>query len=265
MSALDDEMLALMRFVSERTIMPRWRNLATGDVIEKSQNELVTIADREAEEFLAEALAKLAPDVPIVGEEAAHADSSVLDRLSGPCWIVDPIDGTHNYAHGRTPFGIMVALADGGEAIAGWIYDPVKDRFCHARRGEGAFVNGERIAARPTGSEPPVAAISVIFLGEARRESVNSHVAPHYRVVETPRCAAEQYPRLVLGENDVSFFERTLAWDHAAGVLFLNEAGGKVCRPDGSPYRVDETERTGMIGAASPSLWDGLAALYAKL
>ena len=70
---------------------------------------------------LTPALAKLAPDVPIVGEEAAHADPSVLDRLSGPCWIVDPIDGTHNYAHGRTPFGIMVALADAGETIAGWL------------------------------------------------------------------------------------------------------------------------------------------------
>ncbi|MFN6935740.1 MAG: inositol monophosphatase family protein [Tsuneonella sp.] len=265
MSALDDEMLALMRFVSERTIMPRWRNLAEGDVIEKAHDELVTIADREAESFLTDALAKLAPDLPIVGEEAAHADPVVLDRLSGPCWIVDPIDGTHNYAHGKTPFGIMVALADAGEAIAGWIYDPVQERFCHARRGEGAFVDGERVSARPTGNEPPVAAISMIFLDEQRRQAVNAHVAPHYQVVETPRCAAEQYPRLALGQNDVSFFERTLAWDHAAGVLFLNEAGGKVCRPDGSPYRVDEIERPGMIGAASPRLWDGLAGLYAKL
>ncbi|ANY20431.1 Inositol-1-monophosphatase [Tsuneonella dongtanensis] len=265
MSALDDEMLALMRFVSQRTILPRWRNLAEGDIIEKAQDELVTVADREAEAFLTEALTKLAPDVPIVGEEAAHADPSVLDHLSGQCWIVDPIDGTHNYAHGKSPFGIMVALADAGEAIAGWIYDPVRDRFCHARRGEGAFVNGDRVEARPTGDEPPVAAISVIFLDQHRRKAVNDHVAPHYRVVETPRCAAEQYPRLALGENDVSFFERTLAWDHAAGVLWLNEARGKVCRPDGSPYRVDEVDRTGIIGAASPALWDVLATLYAKL
>ena len=265
MSALDDEMLALMRFVSERTILPRWRNLGESDVIEIAHDDLVTVADREAEAFLAEALAKLAPDVPIVGEEAAHADPSVLDRLSGPCWIVDPIDGTHNYAHGRTPFGIMVALADAGETIAGWIYDPVQKRFCHARRGEGAFVDGDRVSARSTGNEPPIAAISVIFLDEDRRRAVAEHVAPHYEVVETPRCAAEQYPRLALGQNDVSFFERTLAWDHAAGVLFLNEAGGKVCRPDGSPYRVDEIDRTGMIGAASPALWDGLAELYAKL
>ena len=62
----------------------------------------------------------------------------------------------------------------------------------------------------------------------------------------------------------MSIFERTLAWDHAAGVLCLNEAGGKAARPDGSPYRVDEWDRPGLLGAASPALWDELAALYAK-
>ena len=93
---------------------------------------------------------------------------------------------------------------------------------------------------------------------------MKAHIAPHYRVVDIPRCAAEQYPRLVLGENDVSIFERTLPWDHAAGVLFVNEAGGKAARPDGSPYRVDE-DRTGLIGAASPALWEELAQRIAAL
>ena len=101
--------------------------------------------------------------------------------------------------------------------------------------------------------------------GPAQRAAVRDHIAPHYRLVDTPRCAAEQYPRLALGENDVSLFERTLAWDHAAGVLWLNEAGGRVARPDGSPYRVDEPERSGLIGAASPALWDELAALYDRM
>ena len=63
----------------------------------------------------------------------------------------------------------------------------------------------------------------------------------------------------MLGENDITIFERTLAWDHAAGVLLLNEAGGKVARPDGQPYRVDEHQRPSLIGAASPALWDELA------
>ncbi|MEB3415203.1 inositol monophosphatase family protein [Alteriqipengyuania sp. WL0013] len=254
-----------MRFAAERAILPRFRNLSDEDIVEKAADDLVTVADRETEEFLTEALRKLQPGVPVVGEEAVHADPSLIGKLSGPCWIVDPIDGTHNFAHGKAPFGIMIALADAGEAVAGWIYDPLSGRFCHARRGEGAFIGEKRIAAQVTGETPPVAAISVIFLDQARREAVEAHVAPHYRVVETPRCAAEQYPRLALGENDVSFFERTLAWDHAAGALWVNEAGGRIARPDGSPYRVDEPDRTGMIGAASPALWDGLAELYAKL
>ncbi|MHA6317556.1 inositol monophosphatase family protein [Altererythrobacter sp. CAU 1778] len=264
-SALDAEILALMRYVSDRVILPRWKNLSAGEIIEKAEDDLVTVADRESEAFLTEALAKLAPGVAIVGEEAAHADPGVLDHLSGACWIIDPIDGTHNFARGEGPFGIMLVLADAGEAVAGWIYDPVAERFCHARRGEGAFVDGQRVTASATGEDRPVAAISTIFLDPARRAAVTEHIMPHYRVVETPRCAAEQYPRLALGENDVSFFERTLAWDHAAGTLWLNEAGGKVCRPDGSPYRVDEVGRTGMIGAASPALWDDLAALYERL
>ena len=91
------------------------------------------------------------------------------------------------------------------------------------------------------------------------------HLAPHYRLVDIPYCAAEQYPRLALGIDDVSLFERTLAWDHAAGALWLNEAGGRAARPDGSAYRVDEWGRPGLLGAASPALWDGLAERYAKM
>ena len=260
MTALDNEIRDLLRFASERSMLPRFRNLEAGEIELKEKDDPVTIVDREVEAFLTDALTKLAPDVPVVGEEAAHADPSVLDHLSSQCWIIDPLDGTKNFSEGKDPFGIIIALADAGETVAGWLYDPKADRLCHARKGEGAFVNGERVTAQTTGSDPAVAAISVIFLDEEKRAQVNERLAPHYTLAETPRCAAEQYPRLALGQNDVSFFERTLAWDHAAGVLWLNEAGGKVARPDGSPYRVDDWARKGMLGAASPALWDELAA-----
>ena len=120
-------------------------------------------------------------------------------------------------------------------------------------------MGGEQVQARTTGSHPPVAAISLVFMDPARREAVKQGIAPYYTLVDIPRCAAEQYPRLALGVNDLSVFERTLAWDHAAGVLFLNEAGGKAARPDGRPYRVDEAHLPGLLGAASPALWDELA------
>ena len=259
MSALDAEILDLLRFASQRSILPRFRNLAEGEIVEKARGELVTVVDREVEEFLTEALTRLAPGVPVVGEEAAHADPAVLDALADQCWIVDPLDGTHNFASGQGPFGIIVALADAGEAVAGWLYDPQTDRFCRAKRGEGAFVGEDRIKSQTTGETPPVAAISMLFMDETERAFAEANVAPHYRLVDIPRCAAEQYPRLALGENDVSLFSRTLPWDHAAGVLWLNEAGGKAVRPDGSPYRVDEMERKGLIGAASPALWDEIA------
>jgi len=88
---------------------------------------------------------------------------------------------------------------------------------------------------------------------------MKAKVAPHYTLVDIPRCAAEQYPRIVSGVNDVSIFERTLAWDHAAGVLFVNEAGGRAARPDGSPYRVDRHLQPGLIAAASPALFEAMA------
>ena len=165
-----------------------------------------------------------------------------LDRLSGPCWIVDPLDGTNNFAAGKPPFGILIAMAENGEAHTGWIYDPLNDRLCVAHRGTGAFIDGERIEAKSSGATAPIAAISLVFVDTSRREQIRRQIAPHYALVDIPRCAAEQYPRLALGQNDVSIFERTLPWDHAAGALWLNEAGGKVARPDGSAYRVDQRE-----------------------
>ena len=268
--ALTTALHALMREAAERAILPRYRTLAAHEIVSKSEPgalaDVVTIADREAEAILGEGLARLLPEAAIVGEEAAHADSAVLGRLGDTlCWIVDPLDGTNNFAEGKPPFGILIALTEYGETIAGWIYDCLSGRFCHATAGSGAFVDGERIAARGTGAIPAVAANSLVYMTPERRAAVQREIAPHYTLVDIPRCAAEQYPRLVLGQNDVAIFERTLPWDHAAGVLFVNEAGGKAARPDGSAYRVDDHARAGLIGAASPALWDEMAERLNKL
>jgi fructose-1,6-bisphosphatase/inositol monophosphatase family enzyme len=83
-------------------------------------------------------------------------------------------------------------------------------------------------------------------------------------LVDLPRCAAEQYPRLGLGENDLVFFNRTQPWDHAAGALFLNEAGGKAARYDGTPYRVDD-DKSGLLAASSPAIWDWSVDLLSAL
>lgn len=264
--ALHAAVEAIMREASERAILPHYQKLAASQIDAKAPDDVVTVADKEAEALLTERLSALLPEAAVVGEEAVFADASVMERLKDRlCWIVDPLDGTNNFAAGKPPFGVLVALADRGEAIGGWILDCLTVRFCRTHAGGGAWIDGQRIAARPTGADRPVAAISTIFLDDGAREKVLTHIAPHYTLVDIPRCAAEQYPRLVNGTNDISVFNRTLPWDHAAGVLFLNEAGGKAARPDGSPYRVDEYERRDLIGASSPALWDAFAALAAKL
>ena len=86
------------------------------------------------------------PDAAILGEEATAADSSVMERIHEPvCWVIDPIDGTGNFAAGRSPFGILIALVRGGQTEAGWIYDPATERLCHGHRGAGAWIDGEAV------------------------------------------------------------------------------------------------------------------------
>ncbi|HTH28320.1 MAG TPA: inositol monophosphatase family protein [Sphingobium sp.] len=255
---------ALIRTVARDIVLPRYRNLAAEHIHEKAADDLVTIADHESEARLAEGLAAILPDARVIGEEACVADPSLLERFGDSLvWIIDPIDGTGNFAAGRPPFGILIALAADGEARAGWLYDPLTGRMCHAVAGQGAFINGEPVRARESGMAPPVAGISLLYVDPDKRRSIITRAEGRLNMVDIPRCAAEQYPRVVLGQNDLALFERTLPWDHAAGALFLTEAGGRALRPDGLPYRVDDP-RPGLLAAASPRLWDmGAAIVFA--
>lgn len=254
---------ALIRMVARDVVLHHYQELSASQIDEKSPGDLVTFADKESERRLSAGLAAILPEASIVGEEAVEADPALIARVNdSTAWIIDPIDGTHNYAHGHPPFGMIIALIEAGETVAGWLYDPLGDRMSHAVRSGGAFINEVLVSARESGETLPVAAISTLFIPEPRRSAINSAAEGKFRLVDIPRCAAEQYPRLVLGENDVTLFERTLPWDHAAGVLFVEEAGGKAARLDGSRYLPGD-KRKGMIAAASPRLWDEAAAILA--
>jgi fructose-1,6-bisphosphatase/inositol monophosphatase family enzyme len=182
---------------------------------------------------------------------------------AGAIWIVDPVDGTNNFAEGKTPFAVMIALAIEGVVEAGWILDVVTGRLCHAARGGGAFVDGVRIAAQGSGAALPLAAIALHFLGEEKRADLVRRAEGRMTLVAIPRCAGEQYPRLALGQNDIALFERANPWDHAPGGLFLNEAGGRLARLDGSDYRIDRPG-PGLLAAASPALWEAAAETFVR-
>lgn len=252
---------ALMRDVAARIVLPRFRQLDPSEIMEKAPDDLVTVADREAEEALSAGLLDLLPDATVVGEEACAADPALAAKAATDlAWIIDPIDGTHNFASGEPPFAIMIALADGGRTEAGWILHPLTGRMYHAARGGGAFTDESPIASRGSGEALPVAGLSVSYLPPHLREQVEVRAEGHLTCVPIPRCAGEQYPRIVDGRNDVALFWRTMVWDHAPGALILEEAGGRVARFDGTPYTVGQTD-TGLIAAATPELWDRTAAI----
>ena len=246
----------LMRQVAREVVMPRFQALAAADIIEKGPGDLVTIADRESEERLAEGLSAILPQARVIGEEAVAADASILEGISdGLVWIVDPIDGTNNFASGKSPFAIMVALVEDGVTLAGWILDPVTGRLHHAVKNGGAFCDGVRIHTRASGAPLPLGALSVRYFPPDLREKFLARMQGKLADIAIPNCAGEQYPRLVSGENDIALFWRTQPWDHAPGALILTEAGGRIRRFDGAGYRVDQVG-DGLVAAATPDLWE---------
>lgn len=259
MHPLHQRVATLIERVGTDVILPRFGKLTSEHIRQKAVDDLVTVVDHESEERLAEGLARILPEAGIVGEEAAAENPALLETAgNGLRWIIDPIDGTDNFAAGRAPFGVLVALVDDGITQAGWLFDPIDGRLCHAFLGHGAWIDAERVRAEETGADLPIAAIATGYMERERATAIRARAQGKLKLVDIPKCAAEQYPRLVLGQNDIAVFERALPWDHAAGVLFVNEAGGRVCRLDGSPYRVGDL-RPGLLGAASPRLWDEAA------
>ncbi len=263
MHPLDAQVSAAMREIAAAALRPRFRRLAAGDISEKTPGDYVTIADRESEDMLTERLPRLLGGSRVIGEEACAADPALMDAVAdGTVWIVDPLDGTANFAAGREPFAMMVALVEDGETRAGWILDPIGGRMCHAALGGGAFVDGARIVSRASGAAPPIAALATRYLPAEVRAEVRERARGRFAHADPPGCAGEQYPRVALGRNDIALFWRALPWDHAPGALFLNEAGGRLARLDGTPYRVTDRAH-GLLAAATPTLWEQARAILA--
>jgi len=234
----------MMAAVAEAVILPRFRQLKSADIREKTgPTDLVTIADEEAEALLTERLSALLPGSAVVGEEAAAADPAVLDRLAGPgpVWVIDPVDGTMNFAAGRPAFAIIVALTAGGETRMGWIHDPLNRRTAWAAEGQGAWMTeaGESRRLRVAGAVPLAAmtgAMSTRYCDPETARRLEERQAGLGPVV-CLASAAHEYIRLVEGRSHYSLYHRLMPWDHAAGVLIHTEAGGHTALVDGAPYR----------------------------
>jgi len=226
---------------------------------EKSPGEWVTEADRASEAFLEPALRSLIAGSLVVGEEAASADPGVLDRLTddGSIWLIDPLDGTSNFASGISPFAIMVALVRNGDTVASWVLDPVTNQLSVSERGSGSWINGERITVGENSPELALMNGAVLrrFLPQELAEHVNTVESRFANLSHGSKCAGFDYPAIANGSMDFALYWRTLPWDHAPGVLFLQEAGGHATRPDGSEYLVADHARSGLLVARNEETW----------
>ncbi len=235
-----DQVVKVLREVSEELVLPRFRNLADGDITEKSPGDLVTIVDRETEAALGLRLADLLHGSLVVGEEAVAADHRVLERIGdpGPVWLIDPIDGTGNFAAGKEPFAVMVALLRGGVPALSVVYQPMTGLVAAAELGSGAYVDGVRVDLDhgTLTTDQLIGTVHSRYLPEALREQVTGRLDRIAERLPSRHCAGHDYPELLLGHHHFVLYWRSLPWDHAPGSLLVREAGGVVKHFDGSEY-----------------------------
>lgn len=254
-----DKVAALLREVGATVIMPRFRALKSGEIEEKSPDDFVTVADREAETALIAGLQAIIPSSTVIGEEMCHGRPELLNDLhmiDGPLWFVDPLDGTHNFMEGHTRFAIMVALRQRRETVGAWILRPADGSLAIAERGAGAFIDGQRIQTPDGGKDASALRGTILtrFLPPELREGVARNSASLGEIVPASMCAGDDYPTVARGGLDFIAYWRGLPWDHVPGALFLTEAGGSVTRYDGSEFQPDG--KSGVLAASNADIAD---------
>lgn len=261
---------AAVRRAAVTAILPRFRALAPEQVSTKSgPQDIVTEADLLSEALIAEELAKVCPHQPLLGEEGVARDPGLRARMGREtCVILDPVDGTWNFAAGLGLFAVLLAVVREGRAVWGLNHDPLLDDWLEAdETGAWAISASGR---RPLRTAPPRRAEALtgfvphgLFVGPARRAALLGGEA--YARVTSLRCAAHEYRMLVGGQVDFMLSGPVAhPWDHAAGVLAVEAAGGVVRFLDGAPYTTARGEGV-LLAASCEEVWAQVAQDFAAL
>lgn len=203
--------------------------LNKASISEKGNSNLVTEADIKAEKLIKDTILKTFPQHSILGEEGGGEKDMSAPHL----WIIDPLDGTNNYAHGFPIFSVSIAYAECGEVKAGVVYDPTRNELFSAEKQRGAFLNRERIQV----SINPLskAIVSVGFSYErgkkmqAMLKTIEKLFSKNIHGIRRCGSAALDLCYVASGRTDAYVEYEICPWDFAAGMLILNEAGG-VCK-----------------------------------
>jgi len=238
-----DAVLELLKSVADEVIRPRFRSLSDSQIDEKRPGDLVTVADREAEELITRALLEAYPDAVVLGEEAYAGSPDLLPRFRAADhgFTVDPVDGTKNFVHGSPDYAVMVAEVIDGETVRGWIWQPEHEAAWVAERGRGVRRNGEPIHRQPAGDQPQGAT----SIWSRRGRQPNGLPA----LIGSWVCCGVDYPKLMEGAAAYVLYGHTNPWDHLPGTLMVREAGGAAAHRDGTPYSARSTS-SGLVVAA---------------
>jgi myo-inositol-1(or 4)-monophosphatase len=259
-TAIAIEAGVLIRGFFERGVTTEYK----GDV------DLVTEADRASEKLITERLAAAFPSHGIYGEEG------VRQRIDSEYrWYVDPLDGTTNFAHGFPVFCVSLGLehrppgltaGQDGELIAGVVYDPTRDELFVTEKGNGAWLNGRRIQVSGT-KRLAEALLATGFPSRKRHVSPNIHFYQELTLrshgVRRAGSAALDLAYTACGRVDAFWEFHLNPWDTAAGALLVEEAGGRITRFDGAPFRLDSSETLATNGLLHEELLTQFADMFA--
>jgi myo-inositol-1(or 4)-monophosphatase len=236
------------------TVLEQWREKFT--VRSKGRFDLVTEADVAAQEAVRRCLSGRFPDHAFLGEETAAKGAAPSDP-ERPTWIVDPLDGTTNYVHGHPVYCVSIGLAYSNELVVGVIFDPSRNELFRAAQGLGAWLNGRPIHTTTTASLEE-ALISTGFPPDVAGQKVAlaawEHLSLTTQSLRRTGSTALNLAYVAAGRNDGFYTWQAWAWDAAAGVALIREAGGTATKPDGSPYDLAVPEIVATNGPLHPAL-----------
>ncbi len=227
----------------------------------KGDVDLVTEADRASEKLIVERIRTHFPSHDIVGEEGTRTNIGGEFK-----WYVDPLDGTTNFAHGYPVFCVSLGVEHKGEIVAGVLFDPTRDELFSAEKGSGSQLNGKPITVSKTATLSE-AILATGFPSHKRHKNPNIHFYHQLTLrshgLRRAGSAALDLANVAAGRYD-GFWEFNLnPWDTAAGALLVQEAGGKVTRFDGSPWRLASDETLASNGILHAELMQNFAEIFA--
>ncbi len=226
----------------------------------KGEFDLVTEADRASERLVVERLRSYFPSHTIVAEEGGGTEQSSEYR-----WFVDPLDGTTNFAHGFPMFNVTLGLERAGELVAGVVYDPIRQEMFTAERGAGAYLNNRRVhvsAARRLADS----LASTGFPSRKRHHNINIHfyyqLAMASHGVRRTGSAALDLAYVACGRLDFFWEFGLKPWDMAAGILLVQEAGGRVSDMRGGLHSVTASEH---LLAGNSALFEEVLVIFQEI